>query len=93
MPKKDITANGLKIDYAYFQKTFTDPCINKAKNSIRFVDSLSVNGRSARVAYKYFELDANGVITNCDRGYGKYKGMTVTDLDKFPPMIIFGREI
>lgn len=52
-------------------RLFNDACINKAKTSIRVEISRTQNGRNISVAWDYFELDKEGVIYKCPRGWAK----------------------
>jgi hypothetical protein len=83
----------MQFGYGYFLRNFDGACISKDKRKIRFVNKFSSNGRSSNMSFGYFELDSDGIITQCERGYTKdYKGAKVIELDKFPPMMMFGRE-
>ena len=84
----------LQIGYAHFQRNFDSACISKDKKKIRFVNALSMRGRSTNISFGYFELDNEGIITQCERGFTKqYRGVKVVELDKFPHTMMFGREM
>jgi len=68
-------------------RLFKDACINKAKTSIRVEVLRSQKGRYTNIEWDYFELDKEGVVVKCPRGWAKeFKGKQLINLDCLPPM-------
>lgn len=59
-----------------FLNLFNSACISKDLKTIRFVKSCDFNYYSGRrnTTFGYFELDNEGVIIKCERGYAFHKG-------------------
>jgi len=73
---------------------FGDVTINRAKDKIRIVTSVSKCGASTSISWDWFELNAEHKIIKCPRGYtGEFKGATVLEIESFPPTILFGKEV
>ena len=69
-------------------RLFNDACINRAKTSIRVETARVQTGRNISVAWDYFELDKEGVIYKCPRGWTKeLKGKKLIGLEHLPPML------
>lgn len=82
------------VGYETLCRYFNDVSLNKAKDKIRIISKATYGNRSSSFSFDYFELDENGIIKKCPRGYTKeFKGTKVIELEKFPPMMFLGREL